>query len=716
MTLSNKLRVDPIRQSEAGECGLACIAMIASHFGLRIDLGSLRRRFPLSARGATVKTLLTISDSLNLSGRPLRAEIESLAALELPAILHWDLNHFVVLLRIRPSRSGPRYDIIDPASGEHSIALEEITNRFTGIAIEFEPTAAFTKADHRPRLHLSQLWSSVTGLPIALGQVLCLSIISQIALLATPFYLRLAIDSAIPAGDVDLLNFLAIAFVAVLGINTASSWIRTRLLITLNNSLTLQTASNLFRQTIGLPVSWFEKRHLGDIASRFSSLQPISDLLSRGLVAALIDGVLAITTLILMAIASPILTFLTAATILSYACLKLSLYKIMRAENTNLLATQAIESSYFIENIRGIAPIKSFGQEANRRRLWREKRADVTRAVTTLGRLTARFDALNSFMVGLETIVFVYVSARLAMNGAISIGTIFAYQLYKQQFVGAATRLVDQSISYRLLDVHLDRISDIAFAQPEPVSEAEYAGDAEGPLQIELRSVSFSYGEGLGFVLENVTLTLPPGKTVAFVGPSGAGKTTLFKILSGLLPPSGGEILINGIPIDKFGLRNYRRILGVVSQEDTLFAGTLAENISFFDPDYSRVDIQRCAETAQLHTDVALMPAGFETQVGDMGSTLSGGQKQRVLLARALYRQPRILLLDEGTAHLDVALEAKIAANISDLAISRVLVAHRPETIRTADVIYLVRDRRVVQLQMGTAGPPSREDASSRAL
>lgn len=684
-----------VAQAEAGECGLACITMIARHHGDKSGLSALRRRFALSARGCSLKDLIAIADRMGFHTRALKSDVPSLSQLALPAILHWDLNHYVVLDRVQRGIAGTTYVVLDPAHGVRRLTPEAMAEHFTGIALELTPGAEFVPDRVRTRLHLSQLWSRVRGLVPAMGRILILSIIMQIVVLVLPFYMQLAVDTALPGSDFDLLNIIAIGFAGVVLLNAAAFWVRARLVLILSNGLALQTAVNLFRHTMFLPTAWFEKRHLGDVTSRFGSLQPITDLLSRGLVSALVDGVLAIATLCLMTIYSPLLTGLTAAVILSYAAVKLIFFKSMKYANSNLLTAQALESSAFIENVRGIAAIKTFCQEGNRQRLWQNKKADVVNGNIRLGRLTTGFDTTNNFIVGIENILFIYVAITMVLAGSVTLGMVFAFQAYKQNFIAAMTRLIDQLLNYRLLDVHLDRISDIALEQRES-SESELASTALG--RIELENVSFSYGLGQPPILSGVSLQIEPGKTTVLIGPSGAGKTTLFKILCGLLPPSSGRILIDGVPITEFGVRRYRERLGVVAQDDMLFSGSLAENIAFFDPDYDMKRIIGCCERAAIHDDITRMPMKYETGVGDMGSSLSGGQKQRVLLARALYREPDILLLDEGTAHLDIGTEQRVVEAIKQSGGTQLLVAHRPETIRAADIVYQIVNGRAMRM------------------
>lgn len=682
------------RQSEEGECGLACIAMVASHYGKKIDMATIRRLFPVSSRGTTLKTLIEIADEMSFHARALRSSLSGVASLQVPAIIHWDLCHYVVLTRVSASRGKKIFTIADPACGIQQISEIEFSKHFTGIALELTPTNNFSRESNKTQLRVTQLWSRIQGIGPAVAQLLVLSLLIQLVSLAMPFYLQTVVDSVMPSHDKDLANVLFVAFLGLLLISTASSWLRAQLIILLSSKLSLQTAVNLFRHTIFLPISWFERRHLGDVISRFGSMQPINDLLSRGLVSSIVDGVLALTTLCLMVLYSPALASVSIIAVFIIGVVKIIYFNTAKFANDNMLSSQAKETSSFIENIRAIATIKVFCQEKNRQRVWQNYKSEFIDASIRSGKLNVNFDALNTCILGIETLIFVYFSTMLALNASITLGMIFAYQAYKQNFIGAVVRIIDQGMAFKLLDVHLARLSDIVFSTPDLISDPS----ATSPIpfkNIELKGIYFRYARDTPLILEDLNLSLLPGRTTAIVGPSGAGKSTLLKLLCGLLVPQGGEFLVDGIALEKYGARRFRNQIGVISQDDTLFSGTLAENITFFDPDYDQEWLFDCCRQASIHEDILAMPMGYTTSVGDMGSNLSGGQKQRVFLARALYKRPNILIVDEGTAHLDSATEEIVSRNIFSLGITRIIVSHRAETIMSADQVFEYSDRKL---------------------
>jgi len=689
-----------IQQSETGECALACLAMIANYHGLKIDLGTLRQRFSLSLRGATLLQVMRAAEGLDFNTRPLRTGIDELAHLSLPAILHWDLNHFVVLTEVKQGLRGTRYAINDPARGALLLSKEELSTHFTGVALELLKAETFQPKIVRNQLKISQLWSSMSGLWPTARQVIFLSLVLQLVALATPFYTQLAVDNVFPSMDRDLLKMLAIGFAGLAIVNFLTGWLRSLILVTLGNTLSYQIIVNLFRHLVRLPLPWFEKRHIGDIISRFGSTKPITDLLSQGMIAAFIDGVMAIATLSLMIIYSGLLAAIAVAALALYVFVRLVFLQTIRLNNLSVITANARENSAFIETMRGIAAIKAFGQEGNRQRLWQRTKVDAVNAQVKLGRLSAGLDAANQLIMALERVLFVYIAIGMALDGRMTVGMIFAFQAYKDQFIGAGTRLVEQAINLNILQMHLTRIADIALSKPEQETHrsAIEIAQSDSPL-IELRNVRFSYAPGEPEILRNVNLTVQAGQSLVLVGPSGGGKTTLLKIVMGLFPPIYGEVLINGIPLNAYGINRWRREIGLLAQDDSLFAGSIADNICFFDPEPDMARIIEVAHLACVAREIEKMPMQYDTLVGDMGSTLSGGQRQRILLARALYGRPRVLFTDEGTAHLDPENEINVIQALDGLDITHVAVAHRGRATAAAQRILFVGNGQVSEVR-----------------
>lgn len=700
LEITGRRRTPFIQQSEASECALACLAMIASHHGYKTDLGSLRQKHTLSLKGATLKQVIEVAEAIGFSARPLRGEPDDLINLNLPAILHWDMNHFVVLTKIENTLKGVKYHIHDPARSVVALNSRELSQHFSGVALELIRSESFRPKLEQVKFGITQLWTSMHGFWPAVRSIVILSLILQLALLAAPFYLQIAIDTVAPAADRDLLLMLALGFGGLTLINLAAGWLRSLMLVSLNQSLSYQVIVNLFRHLSRLPLPWFEKRHVGDIISRFGSTQPITQLLSEGMISSFIDGLMALLTLGLMFIYSPMLAGVALAAFIIYGALRWAFLHSMRLRNVDLITTMARENSLFIESVRGIAAIKAFGQEGNRQRLWQQSKADAVNANIKLGRMNSGFDASGQFILGVERVVFVYLAISLALDGVLTVGMIFAFQAYKQHFLDAGMRLIEQSINLSIMKVHLSRLSDIALSAPEDEGRSLGGQSPQFSDGMRVQNVRFRYGVGEPEILQGVSFEVQPGEMISLVGPSGGGKTTLLKIMMGLFEPTQGHVAIGNQPLTSFSKQRFRSRIGVVAQDDSLYAGTLAENISFFDPQLDMDRVIEVAKIAAIHDDIDRMPLRYDTLVGDMGSALSGGQKQRVLLARALYGKPDILFMDEGTANLDPACEQKVVAALLSLPITRVLVAHRPALVHASHRVFLCAGGNLQPLKM----------------
>lgn len=678
--LRPKRRIPVLLQSESSECGLACLAMVASHHGQRRDIASLRREVSVSLKGMTLGGLMKAAERIGFAARPLRFELEALSDLAKPCILHWDMNHFVVLTKANRRRA----TIIDPARGCRMIDVAELSKHATGVALELTPTPGFSRHEDRTPVRMSDFWERLSGFKRSLGQLFLLSLLLQVFTFAGPLYTQLVVDEAITKGDLQFLRVLAIGFVMLLAIELATTVLREHVSLHFTRMLGFQTAANLFRHLLRLPAAFFEKRHIGDITSRFGSLKPIEALLTSGIVTSVLDGLLASLTLVMILLYSPLLTAIVVGTLAVHLLVQLAAFRKQRRLQEEGIHLGAKLQSIFLESIRAAPTIKLFGKERDREVLWQNSYADQLNADVRLTRFGISLGAFDTILFGLENIAVLYVGALLVLSGDFTLGMLFAFQAYRRQFTGRIQGLIGQLIAFRMLGLHLERLGDIVHAEREP--DEPVGGDT---VQLEggigARGVAFRYGEHEPLVLRDVSFSVRPGECAVITGPSGGGKSTLLKLLLGLQSPTEGQVLVDGTPIDGIGRSAYRSQIGVVMQNDSLLSGSITDNISFFDAEATPERVASAARAAGLHEEVAAMPMGYQSLIGDMGSTLSGGQAQRVLIARALYRQPRILFLDEGTANLDGDTEASIIEMVDRLPITRIVVAHRPAVFAIAD-------------------------------
>jgi ATP-binding cassette subfamily B protein RaxB len=689
----------PMRlQTEAAECGLACLAMIAGYHGATSDLAELRRRLGISLKGASLKDLIGMADQLGLASRPVRLELQELQLLRTPCILHWDLNHFVVLKRA----ASDHIIIHDPAVGARRLSLPAASSHFTGVALELTPLGGFVAAKSAPRIGLRSVLGRMVGIRRTLLQLFALALAIELFSVLSPFFLQWVVDHALVTADRDLLLTLAVGFTLLLLLRVAITGMRGWMLMAISASMKVQARSNLFSHLMGLPTAYFEARHLGDVMARFSSQETILQAITTDAVEAILDGLFASVTLAILFLFAPALAAVVLAGAILYAALRWGFYTPLRQASMEAIVWSARRDSHFLETLRGIKTIKLFNAQESRRTHWLNLLVESVNRQLSSQNLRLVFRVGNGLIVGGLAILIVWLGARSVLDNRMTIGMLLAVISYKDQFLDRISNLIDKAVDLTMLGLHAERLADIALAAPEAREPARVTDEPYPPVTVELRNVRFRYAQTEPWILDHVSFRIEAGETVAIVGPSGCGKTTLLKILASLLIPTEGEVLVDGEPLAQIGIARWRSRIGVVMQDDQLFSGSIADNISFFAdrPDFGR--IRQCAQLAAVHDTIVSMPMGYGTLIGDMGTVLSGGQKQRVLIARALYKQPSLLLLDEATSHLDVENEKAVSAAIRATQVTRIIIAHRAETIGSADRVIQLgagMDRMLVPLQ-----------------
>lgn len=701
--LGRRSKLQLILQTEGAECALACLAMVASFHGQRCDLAELRGRFSLSLKGATMADLVRMADQLGLASRALRAEPEHLAQLQLPCILHWDFKHFVVLAEVR----GERALLHDPVAGQRWITLAELSRHFTGVVLELRPGADFAPKPAPPKVRWQQLLGRITGLKRSLAQILALALALELLVLLSPFFMQWVVDGVLVSADHDLLVTLGLGFGLLVLLQVAIGALRSWAVLQLSASLNLQWLSNVFTHLLRLPLAWFEKRHLGDILSRFGSVQQMQQTLTTHFIEALLDGLMVLITLVMMWIYSPRLALVALAAVLAYGLLRWVYFRPLRLASEEALVHEARQTSHFLESLRGAQAVKLFNAQADRSARFANLVVETMNAQLGTHRLELGMGVANKLLFGLERVIIIWLGALLVLDRQLSVGMLFAFMAYKEQFSLRISALIDKAVSLKMLGLQGERLADIVLTAPEPQMNegAALPRPVEQAAALELREVSFRYADGEPEVISGCSLRIEAGESVAIVGPSGCGKTTLLKLMLGIHAPQSGEIRLGQQALSQIGLQDWRARIGTVMQDDQLFAGSIADNISFFDPEADAAWIERCAVLACVHEDIVAMPMAYESLIGDMGSSLSGGQRQRVLLARALYKKPAFLFLDEATSALDVERERQVNASLRQLPLTRIVIAHRPETIAAAQRVITLQQGRVAQ-DLRSVPPP----------
>ena len=579
--------------------------------------------------------------------------------------------------------------ILDPAAGEQRLSLAEVSRKFTGVALELTPTAKFEPEDQTRKISLRDLTGKVIGLRRTLIQVFALAIALEIFAIAAPLFNQFVVDEIILTADRELLTVLGIGFGLLLIIQTSIDVLRAWVLMRLSMDVRMQWTGSLFAHLLRLPPAFFEKRHLGDLVSRFGSITAIQGTLTSAVVAAVLDGLMGVLALVMMLLYSPALTLIAVVAILAYGILRWVFYTPFREASQERMVLAARENTHFLETLRAVIPIKLGGFEVQRRVRWQNLQNDVFNRDIRTQKLGILFSTGSTFVSGVSALLSFSVGAKLVMDNKLTLGMLMAFTSYAGTFSGRVNALIGYAISIKMLGMHTSRVADIALERPESIPSVETDVARLAP-RLSVKNLSFRYADGEPWILKNIDFEFEAKESVAIVGPSGCGKTTLLKLLLGLLEPTEGEILIDDIPIRRIGYAPYRSLIGAVLQDDALLAGSIGENISFFASDIDQDHIEDCAKAAEIHDEIHRMPMGYQTLFGDLGNSLSGGQKQRIFLARALYRKPVFLMLDEATSHLDVFNEHRILKALCNMRLTRIVVAHRQETVDSADRIVLL--------------------------
>lgn len=695
--LAERLQIGFIRkvplllQSEAAECGLACVAMVAEYWGHELNLTQLRSEFSISLNGSTLHDLSDIARKLDLSSRPVKLDLEDVHRLQTPCILHWDLNHFVVLVKV----TSRYYYIHDPMLGRRRLNRKDFSEHFTGVALELSPLDSLETQKHtmkRPKL--SEIFGRPRRLARSLFQIFVLAILLELCLLSSSFLPQIVLDQILPSKDQSLLQLVIFGFGFLLLIRVVTNFVRGWTVMAVSASFNLQWRSRVFDHLLRLPLPFFEKRNLGDIASRFDSLDVIEESVTKQVVEVVLDGMMSLGALGMLLLYDVKIAAVAVGSVLIYSLFRQSFFNKLKDLNLEFILSSAREKTYFLETVRGVQSIRLFDSTANRMARWQNLLVDERNADIRQQKFGLSFEALSTLVFGIEGLIIVYIGTKGVLDAKLTAGMLITTLAFKDQFSSRVSGFVDQLFELRMLSLHMERVGDVVLSDLEEDTDKTQNSVSTDSLlpSIDFNNVSFRYADNESFILKNVTFSINSGESVAICGPSGCGKTTLAKLMLRTIIPTSGEIRIGGVPLNSVSLSDYRALLGPVMQDDMLYAGSIAENISFFDLEKHNDRIINAAMLAAINEDIEKLPMGYETLVGELGNTLSGGQRQRVMIARALYKKPSILIFDEATSHLDQEKENDINSMIQKLDFTRILIAHRPSTISSADRVINLKE------------------------
>ena len=690
--LAQRPTLRPVLQVTAAECGAACLTMVLGLHGKHRRLEEVREQVGVSRDGASALAVLEAARRYGLRGRGLKVEPADLHLLPMGTILHWDFAHFVVLERVR----GDMVDIVDPAIGRRRVSMQELGNAFTGVALELEPGERFEPGGSAPRT-LTRALRRFLAEPGVWGRVLVVSLLIQVLSLAVPIMTGTLVDRVVPLRDVDLLGVLVIGLAVMTACHFAASLVRGSMLVYVRTRLDAKMTMGFVEHLADLPFEFFQQRSAGDLMMRLNSNATVREILTSTVMSGLLDGMLVSLYLVLLLFVHPQLGLL----VLGLGAVQSLVYLVTRHRQRDLmsrtLAVQAKTSGYEVEMLRNMETLKSMGAEHRAVGHWSNLFVDTLNVTLQRGKLDAwTSSALGSLGLASPLLVLGY-GATLVLDGTLTLGAMLGLTALATGFLTPLAALVNTGLRLEVMGSYLDRIDDVMCTAPEQ--------DADEPLvtptlrgQVELRGVSFRYGpQGGALVVREVDVKVEPGQFVAIVGASGAGKSTLAKLLVGLHRPTEGQVLLDGLSLDRLDLRGVRQQIGVVPQRPELFGRSIRSNIALADPTLPMTRVIEAAEIAHIHEEIVRMPMSYQTVLVDGGGALSGGQRQRLALARALATRPSILLLDEATSALDGVNERAVQQALASLRCTRIVIAHRLSTVVDADLILVMDGGRIVE-------------------
>jgi ATP-binding cassette subfamily B protein RaxB len=673
----------------ATECdsAIACLAIVSEFYGKREELSGLKKKHLELSGPTSIERLIDLASTIGLSARRVGLRAETINQLSTPCLLHFGNDQYVVMEKIKHSR----VVIQDPGAGTVHVSVQELLAKSPVAAVEITTEKAFTIVDSYARISLRSLTGTIPTLWKSVALVLVLAVVLEIVSLASPFFLQTVVDRVLPNEDGHLLMVVGVGFLLLMFLRVGVSTLRTWTVACLGVRVNWKWAAATFSHLMQLSESYFQARQVGDILSRFESLTTIQQTLTARFAEAILDGLMATLTLLVLFIYNVKLALISLIASMCYTLSRALRMKAVRQATQEQLFAKAQEQSQFLEALRGVRTIRLHNQGAERSSRFSYAVARSLTCQLVVDRFAIAFASLNSLIFGVERVLVLWAGATIVLHGNMSIGMLLAFVAYSDWFSARAASLIDYLISLKLLALQLDRVSDIVSEFPETHVRGDYCGPFPKPT-VEFRGIGFRYSAADPWIFRQFNLTINAGEFVAISGPSGCGKSTLAKLLLGLVDPEEGSIAIGNTDMKALGKSRLRAMTGTIMQEDSLFAGSFADNISSFDPQATFCQIENAARAAAVHADIVACPQGYHSHIGDMGSSLSGGQKQRILLARELYRNPLILVMDEATSNLDVRTEVVINDAIKRMKITRIIFAHRKETLEAADRIIHLPD------------------------
>ena len=684
-------RIPYIQQVELADCGAACLAMVLAYHGRHVPLKEVRETTGTGRDGIDAARLVDAARHYGLEARGVQADVDDLRHLPTGSILHWDFTHFVVFERIRRGCA----ELVDPSAGRLRVPLSRVGRSYTGVAVVLEPTADLAAQD-KVTSGLLRYLRPILGQSGLLRRVVATSVLLRLFALAIPGLTAVLVNRVVPEGDRGLLTVVGAAATVMVAYHFLTSFLRAHLLLRLRIHLDVQLTLGFMRHLVDLPYAFFLTRSSGDLMMRLRSNAAVREILTTGAISTVLDGGFVVVYLVLLFVASPSMAVLA----LGLGLLQATVLVAARTRNRQLMAeallTEARSQSYVYEVLSGIESLKAAGVEHRAISTWSNLFVEEVNVALRRGRLDALVESVISALRLVSPVALLLLGGSRVVSGDLRLGTMLALVTLAVGFLEPVAALVTTGLDVQRLGSYLDRINDV-LDTPREQAGRDVARVDELRGHIVAEQVSFRYNPLGPLVVDGASLEIRPGQTVAIVGRSGSGKSTLAHLLLGLYEPVAGRILYDGNDLGRLDLRSVRRRVGIVTQNAYVFGASIRDNIALADPSVSLEAVERAARLACINDDIAAMALGYDTLLVDAGASLSGGQRQRIAIARALVRDPSVMLLDEATSALDAITERHIYENLATLGCTVVVIAHRLSTISRADVIAVMHQGRIVE-------------------
>lgn len=708
---SEKPRVRTLLQSEQQECGLACLAMIANAHGHNVDLPYMRSIHEINRGGMSLAELYHLASGFGLEARGLSVQnIDDMPGLKLPAILHWEGRHYVVLEKI----SGDKYIIQDPAVGRRVFTRQDFAKHFSGVALEFQVRADLDKiVSKNGSMTLWDIVRSTTGYKQIFWRIFAVSVAIGVLTLATPILLQIALDFVLPQADIDLLGVLAFGLCVLLLFESAGSWLRDMVILRSSIGMQLQFSRSVVSHGLRLPLRYFEARHAGDFVTRLGSVDAVKAFAADGLVRSLADAGVSVISVCLMFYYSVSMTFMVLGTLVLAISARVIYMGRMREATTESLTAKADEVSTLLDGLDRMQVLKAHNVSGRFEQRWFEKLARFAGRDFISRRLQIDNHLIIGIVVILGTVATLYAGVGAVLKNEMTIGMLYAFFALRTSFFQMADTLTENLMHLTVISSHVRRLEDVI--QNTPESSARSTVIRKGIRRmVEVKDIAISFGQDERPVVRNANLSIDveKGEHIAIIGESGSGKSSLLKVIASIASPANGAILVDGQPLTRFGMMEYRNNIGAVFAEDGLFSATVAENVSLFDREVPIDRILDALHRVGLDREIEALPQGVATIVSNNNSLLSTGQRRRVLAARVLCRQPRLMLFDEITANLDPQTEQSLLKTLCSMPGGKIFVTHSERLLDFVDRAYRMEDGVLtpVDLSERKNEPPKNEE------